>query len=309
MNNPVLSICIPTYNRAQYLRSTLENITSDPDFDERVEIVISDNASTDNTQEVGLEFANKYHNVKYYRNEENVIDFNFKLALTRAQGKYLKLSNDTVHFKKGAIKFMLDKIISCKDSIPLYFYLPTPASSATTEIQVADIDSFMKFCMFYVGWIGNFGLWKKDIDCLDVDSSFYKLKFVQVSWICEMLKKYNCANIFFGEFYYVDQPRIKGGYNFFHVQITNLFRILRYYGLSNKEYIRQKKLQLKYFTLACIKELLFLGKETEFDLKGTWMVLIKEYWYIPGFYTGLIRTYIKIKCPIIISVIKRCRRK
>ena len=42
MEKPLLSICIPTYNRAEVLNATLNEITSLKDFDESVEIVISD---------------------------------------------------------------------------------------------------------------------------------------------------------------------------------------------------------------------------------------------------------------------------
>ena len=60
---PLLSICIPTYNRAEYLVGALENIISDPAFDERVEIVISDNASTDDTENVVGYFIKLYSNI------------------------------------------------------------------------------------------------------------------------------------------------------------------------------------------------------------------------------------------------------
>ena len=59
IEKPLLSICIPTYNRAELLRDNLEHIVSDPDFDDEVEIVISDHCSTDETRTVGEEYAKK----------------------------------------------------------------------------------------------------------------------------------------------------------------------------------------------------------------------------------------------------------
>lgn len=48
---PLLSICIPTYNRAEYLAKSLDTLVCLPEFNSsEVEVVISDNASTDNTQ-------------------------------------------------------------------------------------------------------------------------------------------------------------------------------------------------------------------------------------------------------------------
>ena len=49
-NTILLSLCIPTYNRVETLTVMLERVVHDPDFDEEVEIVISDNCSTDDTE-------------------------------------------------------------------------------------------------------------------------------------------------------------------------------------------------------------------------------------------------------------------
>ena len=60
-NRILLSICIPTYNRASTLEQTLRNITEKPEIDDRVEINESHNASTDHTRQV----LTQYPKVKY----------------------------------------------------------------------------------------------------------------------------------------------------------------------------------------------------------------------------------------------------
>ena len=107
MNKPLLSICIPTYNRASYLEQCLESIVGQECFDSRVEVVISDNCSTDDTQTVGMQYQEQYGNIHYFRNEENVLDRNFALVFQRATGYLRKLTNDTVIYKAGAIEYML----------------------------------------------------------------------------------------------------------------------------------------------------------------------------------------------------------
>lgn len=70
---PLLSICIPTYNRKKYLQECLDSIVNQDWFNEKeIEIVISDNASQDNTTEVIKEYQSKYKNIKYFRNNENI---------------------------------------------------------------------------------------------------------------------------------------------------------------------------------------------------------------------------------------------
>ncbi len=70
---PVLSICIPTYNREKYLKECIDSIINQEWFnEEEIEIVISDNASIDNTTEVVKSYQEKYTNIKYLKNEENI---------------------------------------------------------------------------------------------------------------------------------------------------------------------------------------------------------------------------------------------
>lgn len=58
---PLLSICIPTYNRSQYLKETIDSIIGQEEFkSENVEIVISDNCSTDDTEIVCKKYIEQY---------------------------------------------------------------------------------------------------------------------------------------------------------------------------------------------------------------------------------------------------------
>ncbi len=92
MNKPLLSICIPTYNRAPYLKELLDSIVcqfDDQEIYNQVEVIISDNASEDNTTEVVAEYQKKYENIRYFRNKENVgAAKNGLILLNLPEGKY-----------------------------------------------------------------------------------------------------------------------------------------------------------------------------------------------------------------------------
>ena len=94
----LLSICIPTYNRASLLRVTLENLygqLNDQGFLNCVEIVVSDNASTDNTSAVVDGFRDRL-NISYSKNKENLgYEVNFSRALSLSSGRfYTYLADD-----------------------------------------------------------------------------------------------------------------------------------------------------------------------------------------------------------------------
>lgn len=62
----LLSIIIPTRNRAKYLVNALESITKQTFPQEEFEVIVVDNGSTDNTKEVVNSFQTKLKNLKYF---------------------------------------------------------------------------------------------------------------------------------------------------------------------------------------------------------------------------------------------------
>lgn len=91
--NIILSICIATYNRKELLLELLESILQYPHED--IEIIVSDNASTDGTWEAILEIADKEKRLRVYRNKQNYgAQYNWIRSLLYGTGKYLMMCND-----------------------------------------------------------------------------------------------------------------------------------------------------------------------------------------------------------------------
>lgn len=65
----LLSICIPTHNKGTFLKETLESIL--PQYNDSIEIVILDSASTDNTRDIVLEYQTRIPGITYcYRDKK-----------------------------------------------------------------------------------------------------------------------------------------------------------------------------------------------------------------------------------------------
>jgi abequosyltransferase len=85
MTSVKLSICIATFNRASALGKTLERVIAQATDD--CEIVVSDNASTDNTEQVVAEYARRFCRLRYIRLEANRgFERNFNCAVEAARG-------------------------------------------------------------------------------------------------------------------------------------------------------------------------------------------------------------------------------
>ncbi len=95
MTNPLVSLCIPTFNRSRYLNSLLETLRLQmAAFPYAYEIVISDNASTDNTPELIAHHA-QWLPIRCIRQSENIGCFpNVQFVMTQAQGRYMIYMSD-----------------------------------------------------------------------------------------------------------------------------------------------------------------------------------------------------------------------
>lgn len=110
-----LSISIPTYNRAEYLPELLDSILLQPRGDE-IEIAISDNASTDNTEELIKKYQTKYKNINYIKMPENLgADKNYFNAVSISSGNYIWLMGSDDKLADNALELVLKEIESGKD--------------------------------------------------------------------------------------------------------------------------------------------------------------------------------------------------
>lgn len=95
-----LSFCIPTYNRCQFLKKNINIIIGqihDLSVEQEVEILVSDNASTDDTETMCKDIIckNKDISIEYHKNEKNEgPDWNFIKSMKLAHGEYSILLGD-----------------------------------------------------------------------------------------------------------------------------------------------------------------------------------------------------------------------
>jgi glycosyltransferase involved in cell wall biosynthesis len=88
-SNPRVSIGIPVYNGENYLRDALDSLLRQTFTD--LEIVIADNASTDQTQQICASYASTDPRVRYFRNDSNLGPGpNYNRVFRLARGEYFK---------------------------------------------------------------------------------------------------------------------------------------------------------------------------------------------------------------------------
>jgi len=115
-NKPLVSIGMPVYNGERFIRQALDSLLAQ-DY-ENFELIISDNASTDGTQEICLEYRAQDGRIRYYRNENNLGALaNFNRVLGLAQGPYFMwISHDDV-WEPSYMSTLLRNLVSASDAV------------------------------------------------------------------------------------------------------------------------------------------------------------------------------------------------
>lgn len=86
---PLVSIGLPVYNGENFLAEALDSLINQTYTN--LEVIVSDNASTDRTQEICREYAARDPRIRYLRNDENVgAARNYNLLVDEATGPYFK---------------------------------------------------------------------------------------------------------------------------------------------------------------------------------------------------------------------------
>lgn len=108
----LLSICIPTYNRAGFLDECLDSIAKSIRLSNKeVEVVISDNNSPDNTASVIDKYRKVINNIVYHKQLSTIFaEENFYFVAQQATGKYIWLIGDDDKIREDAVSKAFEQL-------------------------------------------------------------------------------------------------------------------------------------------------------------------------------------------------------
>jgi abequosyltransferase len=107
--SPLLTIAIPTFNRAKYLQELLATLFDQLVAQHQVELLVSDNASADDTPSIVEGFIMRGLAIRYLRNEANIgADANFLQCFEQSRGQYVWIFGDDDVIVPGGIGIILN---------------------------------------------------------------------------------------------------------------------------------------------------------------------------------------------------------
>lgn len=303
-NRILLSICIPTCNRGSILETVITNYINNEEFDDSVELVISDNASTDNTEDVVKTIIknNPSKRILYFKNETNIGAKNFYAAISRATGKYAKLSNDYIYLTNKGLKVLKDNIRNTNEDTGLFFYDHLRQKN-NGSIMVENVDEFIHLVNNKITWVTNFGCWAKDIEKLGeytklnakVDDHLIQISFWAL-YLVDHYSKTKVVDVLWNRGLAVPNSKRVLTYNFFTPHVVWYYDMINDYVKIGKvkpeTIVFDKKRLLSDFVGIKIVEYLILKKPCAFDLSGSWKIIMEYFGKLPYFYYIIPKTTI-----------------
>jgi glycosyltransferase involved in cell wall biosynthesis len=137
---PLVSIGMPIYNGEKYIRDALDSLLNQTFAD--FELIISDNASTDNTSYICKEYASKDHRIQYIRQESNIgPSKNFSFVLQKSIGNFFMwASHDDTRDKNW-----IEKLISFIDADDIgVIGVPVTVDENNDVLKTTSLSNFTK---------------------------------------------------------------------------------------------------------------------------------------------------------------------
>jgi abequosyltransferase len=233
--SPLLTIAIPTYNRSRYLSRLLDSLLSQlkaETFDKpRVELLISDNASSDDTSAILETYRLQGLRFRSLRNQTNLGgDANIAQCFAEASGQYVWIIGDDDIVLPGALAFLLDFLAQDEYDLvhlrskPLIEESPTGTllRSPRTEI-IRDARTFTLRAHVYLTFITGNIVNKRRVLSLPHPpfSELIGTSLVQLGWMYTSLHSFRIGA-------FIHDPLVaasaddRGGYSLITVFGTNL---------------------------------------------------------------------------------------
>lgn len=193
MEQPILTIAIPTYNGAKTIRDMMDRLLEQ--YDPRVEILVSDNHSTDDTPAIIQHYMKEHPYIKYHRNGTNIgADANFLQCMRMANGRHIYLLSDDDILIENALKGILDYLEKYPDVGLLYLnsvafhghYTGVDncmrlayAVEPETDLYTSDKVIFMNCAARFWGFMSSFIISKEKFDAINNPEQYYGTYWIQ----------------------------------------------------------------------------------------------------------------------------------
>lgn len=275
MEQKLLSICFPTYNRAACIGEQLKRLSSvDKAVLEDVEIIVSDNCSPDATKDVILSYQSGLE-FKYNRNVKNLgPDENYLYCFSHATGKYIWLVGDDDYLVPDNLHVVIETLKN--KEIGFLFIKPKSNPNKPVYQEFTCKEDFLKEIGFLITFLTS-SIIRRDY-VQDVDVTPYKGTWQEYVpfFLTSIIKGERNGELLFNIYEAPAAGDTNGGYKIFNVFGEGFLRIVSdYYSqgkISKRMYKIEKEASFNFlmpFAFALVVE----HRKSNFEINEAWPTL------------------------------------
>lgn len=282
----LLTLCIPTYNRGEHLEQQLNRLsTLSIELWKDVTVFVSDNCSTDNTEEIVRQYINLPNiDIQYSKNAENLgMDGNFVKCFRAAKSKYVWLLGDDDYIIPDRLPQLLDLLRNNEVGL---CHLGINRNNTDNYTFYIDHENYIREIGIWITYISSNIVNKKFINEIDFDK-YMGTYFTLIPFYLTSTVKFN-QNIMINYRIFENGKDVQrnGGYNYIKVFVDNYLTIFKEYvnnNLFSKDlYEYEKKMVLK-FVMPYMLNIVVRGHKSNYKTSGSWLILFRYYGIITVF--------------------------
>ena len=161
IHQPILSLCIPTNGKAEWILPTLESIYTQGVEETEFEVVVTDNGK-DSALARGMEKLLREHGNLIYQRNDSEMFYNQLEALKPAHGMFLKFVNHRGIMEPGGLRRMIEIVLENRDRKPPIYM--SNGFLKKDRIDCASFDEYVREIGIYASWTTGVGIWKEEFD-------------------------------------------------------------------------------------------------------------------------------------------------
>lgn len=134
MNIPLISVIVPVYNAEKYLPKCLDSILAQTY--KKLEIILVDDGSTDNSGKICDEYALKDSRIKIIHKQNGGVSSARNVALSVAKGEYIGFVDSDDYIDKDMYEYLLELISYSNADIARCYVYEFPPRISNTEVMM-----------------------------------------------------------------------------------------------------------------------------------------------------------------------------
>lgn len=115
--NDLISVIVPIYNVEQYLEKCIESIRQQSY--QHIEILLINDGSTDNSEQICLDYVNKDNRIQYFKKENGGLSDTRNYGIERSSGEYLSFVDSDDYIAENFIEKLYESIKEQKSDISI----------------------------------------------------------------------------------------------------------------------------------------------------------------------------------------------